>query len=261
MHLRRAFRVVGLPCLALAGVIVSGCSSGSGETVGTSGQAVTVPTYTFAVPDFEIYNTRSWHTDTDYVTASVIVNNNVVGTQQVFMGDLNNGTYNPGISIGPVGIGPSDQVKFLVNITNRGFDSATASDVNDLLTLVGAGAGFALNVALDDQSTDYGSICETILTSIFGVLFPDCDGVVASPAVGVTGDWLAANPWVVQRVNSPGTNSPTGCGSNSVYAETLKITQTGASPPPPPPSGCGPGLMSCCGGDLCRVSCRGLICP
>jgi len=218
------------------------------------------------MPSFTITNTRAWHTDTDYVTEMVTINNNVVATQQVFMGDLNNGTYYPSITFGPLAISSTDSVVFSANITNHGY---TAGDTTTFLAdVLGAVGGIALNVALDDQSTDYITPCQSVLSWVFGLLFPNCDGVVAHPAVGFTGASLASevapapgfvNPVWRKTQFSPGTDSPSGCGSNSVYYENLQIVQTDVyAPPPPPPEPCA-GQVSCCGGDVCVAP--GHSCP
>lgn len=53
--------------------------------------------YDFSFDSFQITNTRARHTDTDFVTFSVAIGSKEPLTAVKYMGDLNNGTYQPGL--------------------------------------------------------------------------------------------------------------------------------------------------------------------
>ncbi len=242
---------------------LSGCAIQSPTE--TTEQAVGTHTYTFSMPWFQIANTRAWHTDTDYVTELVTINGNTVGTSQIGMGDLNNGYFNPNLTFGPYTISDTDSVTFSANITNSGYSAGDTPQV--LGDISGVIAGIATNIALDDYSTDYITPAMDMMTYVFGVLFPNCDGVVAHPGVGFTGASLAAavtpisgvsHPVWQQTITSYGTDSPSGCGSNSLYYEHFQILQTDVDVYVPPPDPCA-GMISCCGGDVCVAP--GHTCP
>src|SRR6266702_3742550 len=58
--------------------------------------------YVFSVDSFSILNTRSRHTDTDYVSIDVAVDGHVFKSPVKAMGDLNNGNFAPRVSVGPI---------------------------------------------------------------------------------------------------------------------------------------------------------------
>jgi hypothetical protein len=76
--------------------------------------------YTFAIDSFTIRNTRSVHQDTDYVSASLVVGTSPPLSQSKAMGDLNNGTYSPGIAFNGIPVADDQNVVLTYAIVNSG---------------------------------------------------------------------------------------------------------------------------------------------
>jgi hypothetical protein len=101
-----------------------------------------VALYTFSLDSFQIRNTRARHEDTDYAAFTVMVGNGPPQTLQKAMGNLNNGTFSVGLSIGPVPIAAYQPVVMNYLILNSGHQSE--ADIDATLTKVAnylAGAG------------------------------------------------------------------------------------------------------------------------
>jgi hypothetical protein len=208
---------------------------------------VEVGLYTFTVESFRITDTRSLHNDTDYVSLAVSVGlNPPVTVPAKSMGDVNNGTHAVNLSIPNVAVGPNDAVAFTYSIVNSGYSSnlveeALQKAVSAASSKAAAAAAGAVGGALGGPA---GSILSVVGTAAFGwlagklegVIFPDCDGVVAGADHAYTGEQLVtqtANGKVITVSDlNKGTNSPDGCGANSVYYVTWSISTQ-------PPSGSG----------------------
>lgn len=147
--------------------------------------------------------------DTVYVTAALMADSNIdsVTINTVFVGNLNDGTYdvflNPG-SPGQV----SNVLQFafaIVNMGDRNYPNLIES-LNNLLS--------ADLLSVDSVSTDsYGQR----LNSLFHL--SGCDGALAADKYGITAEFLnnmAANSSSGSR-KYDGYDSPDGCGGNSVY--------------------------------------------
>lgn len=208
---------------------------------------VDVGLYTFTVESFRITDTRSLHNDTDYVSLAVVVGlNPPITVPAKSMGDVNNGTHTVNLSIPNVAVGPNDAVAFTYSIVNSGYSSnlveeALQKAVSAASSKAAAAAAGAVGGALGGPA---GSIISTVGTAAFGwlagklegVIFPNCDGVVAGADHAFTGEQLVsqtANGRVITATDlNKGSNSPDGCGSNSVYYVTWSISTQ-------PPTGSG----------------------
>jgi hypothetical protein len=184
-------------------------------SVGENIRQFTPHNYTFNLDSFEIKNTRAKHNDTDYVSFALQVGNQKFTPQVKKMGDLNNGTYYPSLSFGPVLINdPNTTITFNYTIANLGH-----GDSKQVQGAMSTGASQAL-----DQSNlgePWKSVAK-VLVEIFGPLFfANCDGVVANDQIGLNGNTIFirtdSTPQYSETRNYPGTDSPSGCGSNSVY--------------------------------------------
>jgi hypothetical protein len=182
------------------------------------------PVFTFTLNNFRITNTRSVHEDTDFVSISVVVGSNApIHLPTKSMGNLNNGTYPVNLTIPNVAVAPGENVAFSYSIVNTGFAAnSTEADLTkatDAAATAAASAGGGLISA--GTGTAVGSAAGGWLgPKIAGIIFADCDGPVAAGDHAWTGAALAAaamGKTVTTEDNNPGTDSPTGCGSNSQY--------------------------------------------
>ncbi|MFY4727586.1 fascin domain-containing protein [Nitrospira sp. BLG_2] len=198
-------------------------------------------TFMFTFDSMIISNTRSRHNDTDYASLSVAVNDGPPQTVKKFIGNLNNGTYTVGLSIGPIAIAsPTDKVAFNYLVVNAGHQDN--AKIDKILTDIGQGLSQAgTRAAISAAGALAGAVVGSTVGSFImpavgtaigvavgwlggqltGILTADCDGTVAIEQVGVTGQqlagMLAAGAPYAHWTYHPGSDSSTGCGSNSMY--------------------------------------------
>lgn len=194
--------------------------------------------YTFTLESFRITDTRARHNDTDFVAVSVKVGNNPpITVPTKAMGDVNNGVHQVGISIPNVQAGPTTVVAFSYSIVNSGHDKDKIGQALEKVVsaasskAAAAGAG-AVGTAVGGPA---GTLIGTVgtqalgwaLGKLEGILFPNCDGPVAAADHAFTGAQLAqrtAGGKVFRTVDdNKGSDSPTGCGSNSRYYVTWSV--------------------------------------
>jgi hypothetical protein len=202
---------------------------------------------TFSLDSFRITETRSLHNDTDFVSVGVTVGTKAAVTQTRAMGDVNNGTYQVGLSVSADIPNDNTPVVFSYAIVNNGHsDHATLQkELEGALTTLGnAGAkaaasavggaiGAALGASLGTAAvpiigTALGALSGWLVGEIGSILFANCDGPVAAGVRIYTGAQLmqdtAGGQKLTETVEHPGTDSPTGCGSNSVYFTTDTVS-------------------------------------
>jgi hypothetical protein len=189
------------------------------------------PVFTFTLNNFRITNTRSVHEDTDFVSISVAVGSNApIHLPAKAMGNLNNGTYPVNLTIPNVAVGPGEKVAFSYSIVNTGY--AANSTEADLIKATDAAATAAASAAGGAISGGTGTAVGTAAggwlgPKLAGVIFADCDGPVAAGDhtwTGATLAQLAIGHTLSTEDNNPGTDSPTGCGSNSQYYVTWTVS-------------------------------------
>jgi hypothetical protein len=194
--------------------------------------------YSFSLDRFHISNTRSRHTDTDYVTVGLQIGGQTFPAQTKAMGDLNNGDYNVGLVFEGIEIDdPGTPVIFNYQIVNNGH--ASQADIDNALTngaaqLASEGATALGDKLIPGSGSIWGEAASEAVKWLGGVIFADCDGPVAIDQVAVTAEVLDA---AIDGANAggtysdtrsyPGTDSPTGCGSNSQYAVTWSASRNG----------------------------------
>lgn len=201
-------RRVNLPTPILANPIVA---------VGPVSQT---PTYNFVLDSCRITNTRSVHEDTDYASLGVSVSNAMVGTPQTkSLGNLNNGVHPINLVVGPtpVAADPNIPVAMAFQIVNSGH-----TDYSTIVDALSAGTG----ALIDSYLPGAGSATGVVLKYLGGILTANCDGPVAVDKIVTNGQQLAE--WTASGQHSvttyyPGTDSPTGCGSNSEYYVTWHV--------------------------------------
>jgi hypothetical protein len=192
----------------------------------------------------KILNTRAHHEDTDRVSASVAVGSAPAQTVTKDLGDVNNGDYEIDLTIGPVAVGSNeDGVAFNYLILNAG--NASWDDVDQKMhqagdklaeagakaatDAIGAAVGASIGTAvLPVIGSIIGAIAGWIAGEVVGILTADCDGPVAAEQAAFKGQEL----WDRTKDGShefstmhDGTDSPAGCGSNSVYWVDWRLTR------------------------------------
>jgi hypothetical protein len=189
--------------------------------------------FTFTLASFNITETRSRHDDTDYVSFTLLVKSSTgSGTPKTLtksMGDVNNGVHNVNLSFPNIAIDPSETVVLNYLIVNSGHKSPSEVEsgletAGTKLAVAGATAlGGAIGSVIPGFGTILGGAVGFLAGELTGLLDADCDGAVAAEQdTLVYNDLIArtANGTFSQETKHPGTDSPSGCGSNSVYYVT-----------------------------------------
>lgn len=198
-----------------------------------------IQTMTFSLDSFRITDTRSRHNDTDFVSCTLLVRdasgNGTPQTLKKSMGDVNNGTHAVGLSFPNVAVPAGGSIVFNYLIVNSGHNSE--SDVDKALEKAGTtladkglvAGGTALGTAiLPGLGSILGAIGGWLAGEIGNIINANCDGAVAAEQVTLTFDQLmqdTANGPFTKETKHPGTNSATGCGSNSMYFVTWHIAR------------------------------------
>jgi hypothetical protein len=202
--------------------------------------------YSFALDSFRISGTRSPREDTDYVSISLAVGTAAPITKVKSMGDLDNGTYKPGLSIDNIAVEATTRVVFNYAIINNGH--GPRAKVEQALQLagtrlarktadaaskaVGAEVGSLLGTSLGTAAvpvvgTALDAVSGWLVGEIGSMLFGDCDGAVAAGIHVFTGAELAsmaANRKVMtQTDHNPGIDVSHGCGRSSNYYVTCSV--------------------------------------
>jgi hypothetical protein len=205
----------------------------------TASGAAAVPVYTFTLDSFKITETRSLHDDTDYVSFAVVVGlNPPITVPTMSMGNVDNGTHAVNLSIPNVPVAAGDAVSFTYSIVNTGYSSDIVEEaLNKAIAAAASKGGSAAATAGGGLvGGPLGSLIALVGQEAFGwlagklegVIFADCDGVVAGADHAYTGAQLAAQTAdgniILVTDNNKGTNSPDGCGANSQYYVTWSIS-------------------------------------
>jgi len=201
--------------------------------------------YTFRLVSMQVLNTRSAHLDSDKASLTVGVGPNpqpVTVTKD--LGDVNNGTYQIGLSIGPIQISdPNIGIAMNYLILNSGHQSH--DEVNKILTGTGdslaaqgakvatAAIGSAVGLAVGSSilpvlGSALGALAGWLVGQLTGLLTANCDGPVASEQAVFKGQqlWnLTAHGAYTHTTYHPGVDSASGCGSNSIYTATWSISR------------------------------------
>ena len=201
--------------------------------------------YTFHLVSMQVLNTRSRHEDSDKASLTVAVGpGGTPTTVTKDLGDVNNGTFPIGLSIGPIQISdPNIGVAMNYVILNSGHQSW--DDINKILTGTGASlaaagakaATSAVGAAIGAEvgstlvpviGTALGLLAGWLVDQVTGLLTADCDGPVAAEQPAFKGLQLWNNtvrgPYT-HTTYHPGIDSAHGCGSNSIYTVTWSISR------------------------------------
>jgi hypothetical protein len=144
-----------------------------------------MPLFSFNLDSFQIVNTRSAHTDTDYACVTVKTStlpNNVHTQMSQNLGNLNNGTFHIGLSCAGLTIYPDSPVVFNYLIFNSG--TFTEGAVSNMLTQIGTdlvnGPALSSGSALIYVQNQYASQLALITKA------GSCDGLVAAEQISFT---------------------------------------------------------------------------
>jgi hypothetical protein len=202
--------------------------------------------YTFALKHLRVIETRSPGTDTLKLSHSAYVDGDIVaydfGTLGDFFGGIDSDVhdYDTGKRAGLFEVvinDPSAKVAFIFQLVNAGNvpDGALAGRLtatSDQLASVAfglAGAGADSVTAAVDSGSFYAGILIEAFANIWAWLSTDCDGPVAVDQI--SGPRYVIDAWADDRRNRiiefqqlyPGSDSPDGCGPNSLYYITWSL--------------------------------------
>jgi hypothetical protein len=209
-----------------------------------------VSIYAISIDSFTANTIRSAHTDTDYLGATIQVGTNPPISYSSGSWEVSSGDTEPvGLISNQVGANDADSVVFNYMIINSGYSDSSQLQSELKSALAGlaskgaqalasslTAAGGALEGAeigtdvLPVVGTAIGALAGWIVGQLLGIAFADCDGTVAAEQVAATGFLLRSNTtWGTWRHTTvhPGTNSPAGCGANSVYTVNWSIASYG----------------------------------
>ncbi len=194
----------------------------------------------FTLEKFHISKTRSRFNDTDVVTFGLKVGNQMFQPLTQGMGDIGDGEYLVSMRFGPIDVQPNDTVVLDYIIVNCGYETSGQGTLKEVTDSLSDAAADVVNNWLPGL----GTLGNYITHKLHNVFYADCDGVVASdiiikntplpgqPIILLTGSDLTdrtARVGVYSETRSyPGTDSPVGCGENSLYFVTWSISRPGA---------------------------------
>lgn len=196
--------------------------------------------FSFTLDSFQITDTRSLHEDTDYVTYTLLVKaQDGSGTPRTLtkaMGDVNNGVHTVNLSFSNIQVNPTDTVVLNYLIVNSGHKSpsevtsAIESAAGKLASQGGTLLGNAIVPGIGGSIL--GPAANWLVSQLVGIINANCDGPVAAEQDTLKySDLLAntANGQFKHSTKHPGTDSPRGCGSNSVYIVNWHMLQVGSA--------------------------------
>jgi PASTA domain-containing protein len=194
--------------------------------------------FSFTLDSFQITDTRSLHQDTDYVTFTLLVKpgGGTGGTPRTLtksMGDVNNGVHGVNLTFSNITVNPTDTVVLNYLIVNSGHKtpSQVVSAIETAGTaLLSQGVTTLGNLIAPGVGSILGKAASWLGSELLGVFTANCDGPVAAEQDSFTFADLTAKtshgPFS-HSTKHPGTDSPTGCGRNSVYIVNWHMLEVG----------------------------------
>lgn len=209
-------------------------------------------TYRFSADHVQVINTRALNSDTDTAAAAVGAGNWPVRTASQLIGDIGGVTDIHGAQLDrldfqPVTVELCEASLFTYMILNNGHadgkvlddallkatGSITSNGVQSISKGIGAGLGAIVGIEFIGTTiiapvlgSLLGSLVDYLLSKLGPVVFVDCDGLVAVESVAFSGRDLflkTNNGGLTLTTTHHGTESPDGCGANSVYDVTWTI--------------------------------------
>jgi hypothetical protein len=220
-----------------------------------SGFSLRIPSrYEMSVDLVKVINARSPNSDTDAAAASVAAGNAAVQTKTQWIGDTGGTTPNENqtnlLDFNPVTVdlaepmsfsylvvnnGHADQAKILAalaagsNSLSLGGSSSMQEDIGKgIVKIVSVTLEGAIKVTFPVVGSILGAVENWLLGQLTNIIFQICDGVVAVEMRAMMGRDLFkmtdnGNKPLTVTTTHQGTDSPTGCGANSVYEVTWSI--------------------------------------
>ncbi len=183
------------------------------------------PTYLFVLDSANVGYTRSLNKDTDYASFGVAVANQIVkgAPKHRLVGDLSSGPYLIDLEIGPIPIPNDPNIPVTIGflIVNSFYPADTTDHINTINNDIDAGTK-----ALINSYSGSGSSLAFADKYLGDILTSYCDGTVAADKIVTNGQEIAQ--WTTTGSHSVfttyhGTDSPIGCGSNSLYYVTWHV--------------------------------------
>jgi hypothetical protein len=181
----------------------------------------------FVIDNVFVKKSRSKHKDTNYIVCGLFKNGFPTQIPVFeFLGDYDSGTYQINLQPNFIDLGPGDTVTFNYVIVNAGTANG-AKVVQQLLAVSNQWSGGAgPNLPHFTGAVQAGSaFFSSLLSSVFNS--NSCDGVVAAEQDRLSFDTdlspLPLDQFVPHAVHQVGTNSPSGCGTNSDYTVNWHI--------------------------------------
>lgn len=207
--------------------------------------------YDFSIDKVEAKEIRSRKTDTIYISISVAVAGHETRTLSRRIGDKGKGTFYPDMVLRDVPVADNEIAVFSYIIINNGrgdpdvaerllrgaatqLAETGANAVRDVVTTAaGATAGAALGALVGSPvpivgtfvGAALGGLTAKLLGSLIDMVDPNCDGPLAAGTHIFPGVSLAGGSPVSQCDHNPGIDSPAGCGANSNYFTTWRVTK------------------------------------
>jgi hypothetical protein len=184
-----------------------------------------MPIFSIVLDTFQITQTRSAHTDTDYVSVTLQIGGGKT-TQSVCkpMGNLNNGTFNPEVGFAAVNVPEGAPVVINYLILNSSLKDSVEAGLEQL----GGRVATTSVVPLPPLASCLEQVATTFAQEI-GLItrHPSCDGLVAAEQNSLTYEQLVSytnQPYFSQTTQHTGTKAPGNCNSKlSAYAVTWTI--------------------------------------
>lgn len=200
--------------------------------------------FTVRLDSINVLNTRSAHKDTDYVALTVAVTPHdsagrpfasLSSTLVRSLGDLAEGVRHIGLAFTRLKLGPNDVLTINYFIVNAGHGNpiavegalrsggAAVSQSDQVIDTIAEISGLK---AISEMGAGFFSTIGDLFGSIFST--PDCDGIVAAEQAIIPYATLlteTAQHALSRTTLHNGTDSPHGCGKNSVYQVTWSVQQ------------------------------------
>jgi hypothetical protein len=182
------------------------------------------PTTVFKLEKIRIERTRSLRHDTLHVSLTVKVGDKVYGPYHKHLGDHGNGTVTVNLATPPIEASARDKVVLNYVVLNSGHKKH-----DEIQALVTKGVTKLMDTLKEKEGAvpDWRVEALSVLTKVgLSAIFANCDGVCAADHIFANGDTLAKwGPMHRESRRYPGSDSPRGCGRNSIYHVTWSATR------------------------------------
>jgi hypothetical protein len=191
----------------------------------TLGPPSITPTYLFVLDNCNVGESRSPDTDTDYAGFGVSVGNNIPNgaLKGGYVGDLANGPYKIDFETGQITIPDDPNVPVIIGYLITNIGSIISGEISPISGNMDDATKYLINSYVPGSGSPL-----TFVDKYLGYLYNSyCDGTVAAAKITMNGHDLAQMVAPGRSYSKTdfylGTDSPTGCGSNSIYYVTWHV--------------------------------------